>query len=159
MLPVLGHATFRVTRNEDIEVEEDDAENLLYALEKELLRSKVGRPPVRLEADEDIDDDLLELLVSELDISADEVFRLPAPLDLTGLFGLMDSSREDLKYPNFLPITHPELAEVESASPADMFKALKRRDVLVQHPYDSFATSVQRFIEQAAADSAVLAIK
>ncbi|MBB1483973.1 RNA degradosome polyphosphate kinase [Tessaracoccus sp. MC1865] len=158
-MQVLSHTTFRVTRNEDIEVEEDDAENLLFALEKELLRRKVGRPPVRLEVEDDIDEKMLDMLISELDINANEVYRLQAPLDLTGLFSLDDSNREDLKYPNFLPITHPDLAEVESASPADMFKALKLRDVLVQHPYDSFATSVQRFIEQAAADPAVLAIK
>ena len=158
-MEVLYHATFRVTRNEDIEVEEDDAENLLYALEKELLRRKVGRPPVRLEVEEDIDETMLATIISELDVAPGEVFHLPTPLDLTGLFALEDSRREDLKYPGFLPITHPDLAEVESSSPADMFKALKRRDVLVQHPYDSFATSVQRFIEQAAADPAVLAIK
>ncbi|RRD48628.1 RNA degradosome polyphosphate kinase [Arachnia propionica] len=158
-MEVLSHATFRVTRNEDIEVEEDDAENLLYALEKELLRRKVGRPPVRLEVQDDIDEAMLETLVSELDVTPEEVFHLPAPLDLTGLFALGDSRREELEYPGFLPITHPDLAEVESASPADMFKAIGRQDVLVQHPYDSFATSVQRFIEQAAADPNVLAIK
>lgn len=156
---VLGYSTFRVTRNEDVEVEEDDAENLLFALEKELLRRKIGRPPVRLEVEEDIDDRMLRLLVNELDISEKEVFRLPGPLDLTGLFSIAAVDREALSYPSFLPKTHPELAEVETARPADMFAALKRRDVLLQHPYDSFATSVQRFIEQAAADPAVLAIK
>lgn len=156
---VLSHTTFRVTRNEDIEVEEDDAENLLTALEQELLRRKVGRPPVRLEVEDDIDDAMLTMLQQEVDVSDREVFRLPAPLDLRGLFQLESSKREDLKYPNFLPTTHPDLAEAETASPADLFRALKRRDVLVQHPYDSFATSVQRFIEQAAADPHVLAIK
>ncbi|QXT62378.1 RNA degradosome polyphosphate kinase [Tessaracoccus palaemonis] len=158
-MQVLASTTFRVTRNEDIEVEEDDAENLLFALEKELLRRKVGRPPVRLEVEEGIDDEMLAMLTAELDVRDDEVFRMQGPLDLSGLFALADSTREDLKYPNFLPITHPDLAQVESARPADMFKALKLRDVLVQHPYDSFATSVQRFIEQAAADPSVLAIK
>ncbi|GAA3882515.1 RNA degradosome polyphosphate kinase [Tessaracoccus defluvii] len=158
-MQVQSHTTFRVTRNEDIEVEEDDAENLLFALEKELLRRKVGRPPVRLEVEDDIDERMLEMLMAELDVHENEVFRIAAPLDLTGLFALSESKREDLLYPNFLPITHPSLAEVESARPADLFKALKLRDVLVQHPYDSFATSVQRFIEQAAADPAVLAIK
>ncbi|MGV8844989.1 RNA degradosome polyphosphate kinase [Tessaracoccus sp.] len=158
-MEVINHTTFRVTRNEDIEVEEDDAENLLFALEKELLRRKVGRPPVRLEVEDDTDDRMISRIIRELDVSEAEVFRLPAPLDLSGLFTLEDTHREDLKYPNFLPITHPDLAEVESARPADMFKALKKRDVLVQHPYDSFATSVQRFIEQAASDPAVLAIK
>ncbi|BDY01572.1 MAG: RNA degradosome polyphosphate kinase [Cutibacterium avidum] len=156
---VLQHTTFRVTRNEDLEVEEDDAENLLFALEKELLRRKVGRPPVRLEVQDDITDEMLALLTRELDIKDKEVFRLPAPLDLTGLFSLADVDRDDLSYPNFLPITHPHLAEVETARPADMFAAIRRRDVLVHHPYDSFATSVQRFIEQAAHDPQVLAIK
>ncbi len=158
-MQVLNHSTFRVTRNEDLEVEEDDAENLLHALEKELLRRKVGRPPVRLEVEDDIDDRMLDLLVGELDIGQKEVFKLPAPLDLRGLFSLADLDRESLKYPAFLPKTHPELAEVETAMPADMFAALKHHDVLLHHPYHSFATSVQRFIEQAAADPAVLAIK
>ncbi|GAA2107560.1 RNA degradosome polyphosphate kinase [Microlunatus panaciterrae] len=158
-MQVVQHHTFRVTRNEDVEVEEDDAENLLLALEKELLRRKVGRPPVRLEVEDDIDPKMLELLMSELDISEKEVFPLPGPLDLRGLFSLTGMDRAELKYPAFLPSTHPHLAEVETAQPADMFAALKQRDVLLHHPYDSFATSVQRFIEQAAADPHVLAIK
>ena len=158
-MQVVQHHTFRVTRNEDLEVEEDDAENLLLALEKELLRRKVGRPPVRLEVEDDIDPKMLELLVSELDITEREVFPLPGPLDLTGLFSLTSLDRAELKYPAFLPSTHPHLAEVETAKPADMFAALKQRDVLLHHPYDSFATSVQRFIEQAADDPQVLAIK
>jgi polyphosphate kinase len=156
---IVQHHTFRVTRNEDVEVEEDDAENLLLALEKELLRRKVGRPPVRLEVEDDIDPKMLELLVGELDISQREVFHVPGPLDLRGLFSVADIDRADLKYPAFLPATHPHLAEVETAQPADMFAALKHRDVLLHHPYDSFATSVQRFIEQAADDPQVLAIK
>ncbi|HLT61408.1 MAG TPA: RNA degradosome polyphosphate kinase, partial [Microlunatus sp.] len=158
-MQVVGHHTFRVTRNEDLEVEEDDAENLLVALEKELLRRKIGRPPVRLEVEEDIDPKLLELLISELDISEKEVFLLPAPLDLGGLFSLTEVDRAELKYKAFVPATHPHLAEVETARPADMFAALKQRDVLLHHPYDSFSTSVQRFIEQAADDPQVLAIK
>ena len=158
-MQVIGSTSFRVTRNEDVEVEEDDAENILFALEKELLRRKVGRPPVRLEVEDDIDPRMLDLLVKELDISPSEVFQLPAPLDLRGLFALTDVDREHLKYPGFLPKTNPQLAEVETAQPADLFAALKRRDVLLHHPYDSFATSVQRFIGQAAADPQVLAIK
>jgi polyphosphate kinase len=150
--------SFRVTRNEDLEVEEDDAENLLAALEKELLRRRFG-PPVRLEVEESIDPAVLELLVGELGVSQDEVYRLPGPLDLRGLHGIADLSREELKYPAFLPTTHHRLAEVESAAPVDVFKAARRNDVLLHHPYDSFSTSVQRFIEQAAADPHVLAIK
>ncbi|HET6653155.1 MAG TPA: RNA degradosome polyphosphate kinase [Nocardioides sp.] len=157
-MDVLAVHTFRVTRNEDLEVEEDDAENLLAALEKELLRRRFG-PPVRLEVEESIDPHILDLLVSELGVSDAEVVRLPGPLDLRGLHDIADLDRAELKYPAFVPSTHPHLAEVESASPVDVFAALRRHDVLLQHPYDSFATSVQRFIEQAAADPQVLAIK
>ena len=157
-MEVLQVHTFRVTRNEDLEVEEDDAENLLKALEKELLRRRFG-PPVRLEVEESIDSTVLDLLISELGVSEQEVFRLPGPLDLTGLHGIADLDREDLKYAAFVPSTHALLAEKESASPVDVFGAARRGDVLLHHPYDSFATSVQRFIEQAAADPHVLAIK
>jgi polyphosphate kinase len=157
-MEVLEVHAFRVTRNEDLDVEEDDAENLLAALEKELLRRRFG-PPVRLEVEESISRAVLDLLVSELGISTDEVFRLPGPLDLSGLGGIADLNREELRYSTFIPVTHPHLAEVESATPVDVFKATRRHDVLLHHPYDSFATSVQRFIEQAAADPHVLAIK
>lgn len=157
-MEITSVATFRVTRNEDLEVEEDDAENLLAALEKELLRRRFG-PSVRLEVEEDIDEHVLELLTSELGVTEQEVFRLPGPLDLRGLHGIADLDRQDLKFPNFLPATHSLLAPVESASPVDVFKAMRRSDVLLHHPYDSFSTSVQRFIEQAAADPHVLAIK
>ncbi|MBS2936389.1 RNA degradosome polyphosphate kinase [Nocardioides sp. J2M5] len=157
-MEVLGAHTFRVTRNEDLEVEEDDAENLLKALEKELLRRRFG-PPVRLEVEESIDPKVLDLLVSELGVGRDEVVSLPGPLDLTGLHSIADLPRDDLKYAAFLPTTHTSLAEVESASPVDVFDSVARHDVLLHHPYDSFATSVQRFLEQAAADPHVLAIK
>ncbi|WP_300642638.1 RNA degradosome polyphosphate kinase [Nocardioides sp.] len=157
-MEILQVHSFRVTRNEDLEVEEDDAENLLAALEKELLRRRFG-PPVRLEVEEHIDPAVLELLVSELGVSDEEVYRLPGPLDLRGLHSIADIGREELKYPAFVPTTHHRLAEVESAAPVDVFKAARRHDVLLHHPYDSFATSVQRFIEQAAADPHVLAIK
>jgi polyphosphate kinase len=157
-MEVLEVHTFRVTRNEDLEVEEDDAENLLKALEKELLRRRFG-PPVRLEVEESIAPQVLELLTDELGISEDEVFRVDGLLDLVGLHSIADLHREDLRYPAFVPTTHPQLAEVESAKPVDVFKATRRYDVLLHHPYDSFATSVQRFLEQAAADPQVLAIK
>ncbi len=157
-MEVLEVHTFRVTRNEDLEVEEDDAENLLKALEKELLRRRFG-PPVRLEVEESIAPQVLELLVEELGISDDEVFRIDGLLDLVGLHSIADLPREDLKYPAFVPTTHSRLAEVESSAPVDVFKATSRYDVLLHHPYDSFATSVQRFLEQAAADPHVLAIK
>jgi len=157
-MDVLAHHTFRVTRNEDLEVEEDDAENLLQALEKELMRRRFG-PPVRLEVEESIDPYVLDLLVRELKVSDTEVYPLPGPLDLTGLFGIAALDRPELKYPKFVAGTHRDLAEVESANPPDIFAALRERDVLLHHPYDSFSTSVQAFLEQAAADPDVLAIK
>jgi polyphosphate kinase len=157
-MEVLQHHTFRVTRNEDVEVEEDDAENLLTAMERELMRRRFG-PAVRLEVEETVDPHVLDLLQRELGVSHNETFSLPGPLDLTGLSGIADLDRAELKYRPFLPATHRDLPDVESASPADMFAAISKGDVLVHHPYDSFSTSVQRFIEQAAADPRVLAIK
>ncbi|WP_425498902.1 RNA degradosome polyphosphate kinase [Oerskovia flava] len=157
-MEVREHHTFRVTRNEDVEVEEDDAENLLQAMEKELLRRRFG-PPVRLELGEGISPRIRDLLVRELGVAEDEVSILPAPLDLTGLNVIADLDRSDLHFPPFVPTTHRYLAEVESASPTDVFAAIRERDVLLHHPYDSFSTSVQTFLEQAAADPKVLAIK
>ncbi|WP_114905643.1 RNA degradosome polyphosphate kinase [Ornithinimicrobium murale] len=150
--------TFRVTRNEDLEVEEDDAENLLTALEKELTRRRFG-PPVRLEVEESMDDHVLDLLTRELRVHDSEVYRLPSPLDLTALNTVADLDRTELSYPNFVPATHPALAPVERAAPADILGAMRSSDVLLHHPYDSFSTSVQAFIEQAANDPQVLAIK
>lgn len=157
-MEVITHHAFRVTRNEDLEVEEDDAENLLKALEQELLRRKFG-PPVRLEVETSIDPEVLDLIVSELGVRDEEVVRLNGPLDLRSLHEIADIDRPELHFDPFVPGTHEHLAEVETASPADLFSALRKRDVVVHHPYDSFATSVQRFIEQAAADPKVLAIK
>src|SRR5699024_10852487 len=101
--------TFRVTRNEDLEVEEDDAENLLTALEKELTRRRFG-PPVRLEVEQEMDDHVLDLLTRELRVHRSEVYRLPSPLDLTALNTVADLDRTELSYPSFLPVTHPALA-------------------------------------------------
>ena len=157
-MEVHEHTTFRVTRNEDLEVEEDDAENLLTALEKELTRRRFG-PPVRLEVEEDIDDHVLDLLTRELQISSGEVYRVPAPLDLRGLFLVGDLERSDLKYEPFVPLTASDLSPTESSKPGDILAAVRAKDVLLHHPYHSFSTSVQAFIEQAAADPRVLAIK
>jgi len=157
-MEVLHHNTFRVTRNEDLEVEEDDAENLLQALEKELLRRRFG-PPVRLELAQDVDPHVRDLLVRELGVSEAEVYLLPEPLDLRGLNLVADLDLPDLHYPKFVPKTHRHLNEVETAKPSDVFASVRARDVLLHHPYDSFSTSVQAFLEQAAADPKVLAIK
>mgnify|MGYP006331957009 FL=1 len=157
-MEVVEHHSFRVTRNEDLEVEEDDAENLLKALEKELLRRRFG-PPVRLELAPDISPQVRKLLVRELGVTEQEVYELPAPLDLTGLNVVADADRPDLSYPRFVGRTPRQLADLESASPTDFFAAIRDRDILLHHPYDSFSTSVQQFLAQAAADPHVLAIK
>lgn len=157
-MEVREHHTFRVTRNEDVEVEEDDAENILQAMEKELLRRRFG-PAVRLEVAQDIAPRVRELLTRELGVDPNEVYELPAPLDLTGLDLIADLDRTDLSYPRFVGGTHRGLAEVETAMATDVLAAMRRRDILLHHPYDSFATSVQAFLAQAAADPQVLAIK
>ncbi|WP_428855993.1 RNA degradosome polyphosphate kinase [Bifidobacterium dentium] len=150
--------SFRVTRNEDIDVEEDDAENLLNAMEKELLRRRFG-PPIRLEISDETSPFLSQLLADQLRVSADEVYRLPAPLDATVLFELGGIDRPDLKYRSFVPTTNRQIAEVESSRAQNIFAAIRERDILLHHPYDSFSTSVQAFLAQAAADPKVLAIK
>lgn len=157
-MEVLEYSTFRVTRNEDLEVEEDDAENLLKALEKELLRRRFGAA-VRLEVAEDMSDHVLDMLTREMGIRDEDVFRLPTPLDLTGLNDIHDLDRPNLKYKKFVPVTAAGLAETETSSEPDVFRAMRRRDILLQHPYDSFNTSVQLFLQQAADDPQVLAIK
>ena len=157
-MEIREHHAFRVTRNEDVEVEKDDAENLLKALERELVRRRFG-PPVRLEVEENIDPYVLDLLVSELDITSLEVFRLPGPLDLTGLWTIVGLDRDDLKQRKFVPKTSRALSDVESSQAPDILSIVREKDVLLHHPYDSFSTSVQLFLEQAAVDPNVLAIK
>jgi polyphosphate kinase len=157
-MEVLEHHEFRVTRNEDVEIDEDESENLIQALERELLRRRFG-PPIRLEITDDMDELTLELLVNELGITEQEVYRLPAPLGLNGLYQLGDIDRPDLKYPKHVPVTPAGLLPGEPTEEPDIFRSLRRGDVLVHHPYESFATSVQAFIEQAAKDPQVFAIK
>ncbi len=156
-LEVLDHHVFRVTRNADFEVEEEEADDLLLAIETELTRRRFGRV-VRLEVTPDMSEEALDLLVRELNIEHADVMELPGPLDLSGLWSLYDLDRPDLKQPSFTPTTQPLLAEA-ATSDLDIFEVLGHADVLVQHPYDAFGTSVQAFIEQAARDPDVLAIK
>jgi len=157
-MEVLDHHAFRVTRNEDVEIEEDETENLIQALEAELLRRRFG-PPIRLEITDDMDDVTLDLLIKELDISDQGVFRLPGPLDLRGLFSLSGLDRPDLRFVPHVPTTAAAFQPEEPNGRADIFAAIRKGDVLVHHPYESFATSVQAFLEQAARDPKVLAIK
>lgn len=157
-MEVVEHVNFRVTRNEDMEVEEDEAENLLTAMERELLKRRFG-PAVRLEVEEGVSDDVLQLLMRDLQIGEEDVYRLPAPLDLTGLNVIHDLDRPNFKYPAYLPVTSRGLKVAESAEAADIFAAMREHDILLHHPYESFSTSVQQFLAQAAADPHVLAIK
>lgn len=157
-MEILEHHTFRLTRNEDVVIEEDETENLIQALEAELLRRRFG-PPIRLEITEDMDDVTLDLLLSELDITAQEVYRLPAPLDLRGLFDLGRIDRPELRFPAHVPTTATAFQPAEQNGRADLFAAIRAGDVLVHHPYESFNTSVVAFLEQAARDPHVLAIK
>ncbi|WP_199746401.1 MULTISPECIES: RNA degradosome polyphosphate kinase [unclassified Amycolatopsis] len=155
-MEVTEHHAFRVTRNADFEVEEDRDEDLLQALERELAQRRFG-PPVRLEVAQDMSEHMLELLLRELEVDPRDVVEVPGLLDLTCLHQLSGVDRKELKDRPFVPATHPAFGERET--PKSVFATLREGDVLVHHPYDSFSTSVQRFIEQAAADDKVLAIK
>ena len=155
-LEVVEHHLFRVTRNTDIEVEEDRDEDLLQALERTLTKRRFG-PAVRLEVQDTITPRVLDLLTEEIDVPDEDVLQIPGLLDLASLWQIYDVDRPDLKDPPFVPATPPRFAENETAK--SVFATLREGDVLVHHPYESFATSVQRFVEQAAADANVLAIK
>ena len=158
-MEILDHHAFRLTRNEDVEIEEDETENLIQALEEELLRRRFG-PPIRLEITDDMDELTLDLLISELDITAQEVYRLPAPARSRRAVRPRQDRPARAALP--APTCPPPRCSFQPAEPngrADIFEAIRRADVLVHHPYESFATSVQAFLEQAAADPHVLAIK
>ncbi len=156
-MQVIEHHLFRVTRNAELEVDDDRDEDLLQALERELARRRFG-PPVRLEVASTISDHVLDLLVRELDMDYEHVVRVPGLLDLSRLWQIYEEvDRPDLKDRPFVPATHPQF--VEGETPRSVFSRLREGDILVHHPYHSFSTSVQRFIEQAAADPNVLAIK
>ena len=148
---------FRVTRDADVEVEEDEAEDLLSAIETVLRRRRRAAEPVRLEVGHTMPPEVLELLLRELDLGPDDVYVSRTLLDLGGLWSLVALDRRDLKEEAWTPVTQPRLS-VEHGD-LDMFGVLRDGDVLVHHPYDSFATSVEAFLQQAARDPAVLAIK
>ena len=156
-MEIIEHHAFRVTRNADLEINDDGAEDLLEALEAELRKRRFS-PAVRLEVESGMSEHALELLMREIEIEHPDVHALPGPLDIAGLWALYTLDRPDLKDEPFHPVTPPALATPDGSTP-DIFGVLRKRDVLVHHPYESFADSVQQFIEQAATDSKVLAIK
>ncbi|MCV7439968.1 RNA degradosome polyphosphate kinase [Mycobacterium seoulense] len=155
-MEIVQHHAFRITRNADYEVEEDRDEDLLQALERELARRRFGSP-VRLEVANDMTESMLELLLRELDVNPGDVIEVAGLLDLSSLWQIYSIDRPALKDPAFVPATSP--AFVDRETPRSIFATLREGDVLLHHPYESFSTSVQRFIEQAAADPNVLAIK
>src|ERR1700741_2344056 len=155
-MEIVEHHAFRITRNADMEVEEDRDEDLLQALERELARRRFGSP-VRLEVSDDMTQHMLDLLLRELDVDPGDVIEVPGLLDLTSLWQGYGVDRPALKDPPFVPATPPAFGE--RGTPKSISSTLRDGDVLVHPPYDSFSTTVQRFIEQAAADPNVLAIK
>jgi len=157
-MEIEDYYTFRITRNADLELEEEDSENLLESMEQELLRRKFG-PPVRLEVASDIGPDLLNRLKTELSIREEDISRYKEPLDLTGLNRIADLDRPELKFVPFRNQVAHELREVDPDSNEEFFAAIRRNEILLHHPYDSFNSSVVRFLEAAATDPNVLAIK
>ena len=152
------HYTFRLTRNADLALEEDESENLLETIEQELLRRKFG-PPVRLEVDSEIEERLLARLIQELEITQQEVIRYPGPLDFTGLLSIADIDRPDLKFDEFKRQIPENLRDIEEDDAEDFFKRIRESEILLHHPYQSFTASVVRFLQLAADDPKVLAIK
>jgi polyphosphate kinase len=151
-MDIVEHYVFRVTRVRDLEVDEDVTENLLQAMERELVKRRF-EPAVRLEVDEEMSDDVLGRLAKELGVDEDAIYKVNGPLDLAGLNAIADLPIGELRYPAFVPSTRAVPTD------ASIFNTLNARDVLVHHPYDSFTTSVERLLEEAAADPRVLAIK
>ncbi len=157
-MDTVDSVAFRVTRNADLTVEDEEADDLLAAIEMELRRRRFGKA-VRLEVEDDISAETLELIRDELELTEDDVFPHAAPVDLGGLFSVYEVDRPELKYADFVPVTQRRLARDEDDEFRDIFGAISQGDILVHHPYDSFVTSVEEFIRQAANDPKVLTIK
>ncbi len=157
-MEIKDHYTFRLTRNADLELEEEESEDLLASMEQELLRRKFG-PPVRLEVDADINPDLLKTLMAELTVQEEVIRRYKEPLDLTGLNQIADIDMPELRFPVFRNQIPQDFREIDPKSTDEFFAAIRRREIILHHPYESFTASVVRFLESAATDPHVLAIK
>ena len=152
------HFFFRVTRNQDLDLDEEESEDLLESMEKELTRRRFG-PPVRLEVDKVIAHEVLNELMDELQIEPSDVIKYDSPLDLVSLNQIADLDFPQLKFKPFRSETAPELRDVDPDSTDSYFTALRKGEILLHHPYQSFTTSVVKFLENAARDPQVLAIK
>jgi polyphosphate kinase len=157
-LDVVESHLFRVTRDADLALEEEDADNLLVAIEEELRRRRFG-DPVRLEVERSMPAATRELLRHGLGLTETETYEVRGMLDLVSLWQLLDLDRPDLKAPPLSPAIPPRLLPPDDDEPADVFAAIRAGDILVHHPYESFAASVERLVEQAADDPDVLTIK
>jgi polyphosphate kinase len=156
-MEVVSQHHFRVTRDNDLDLADSEAEDLIATVQTELLRQRRGAFAVRLEVSPDMPAGVENLLVRELELGPADVYRMEGPLELGALEALLDVDRPDLKVAPWVGVAPPELRA--GGERADLFEVLRERDVLVQHPYDSFSSSVEAFIEQAAGDPQVLAIK
>lgn len=157
-MKIEDHYTFRVTRNQDFELDEEETEDLLSSLEQELLRRRFG-PPVRLEIESGIKPEQLQKLAEELGIDEGGIISSANPLDLTGLNQLVDLNLPDLKYPVLRSRTALGLTKVDAEISDSFFAAMRKGEILLQHPYESFTSSVVQFLDNAAQDPKVLAIK
>ena len=156
-MEVLGHHVFRVTRNADFEVEEDEGGDLLMTIESELTQRRFGKV-VRLEVHPDMPEGVLDLLMREMGAIEDDVYRVDGPLDLSGLWGVFDLDRPELKFAPFTGVTPTRLSAPAGES-VDFFEVIRQGDLMAHHPYDAFTTTVEAFVSRAAKDPAVLAIK
>jgi polyphosphate kinase len=157
-LEVVDVHLFRVTRNADLAIEEDEADDLLLAIEEELRRRRFGAA-VRLEIDAAMPPRTRTLLLSGIGLTTEDCYEIDGMLDLGALFDIAALDRPDLKIPPWTPVSPPRLVAPDQDEPADTFAAIRSGDILVHHPYESFANSVERFISQAADDPDVLTIK
>ncbi len=152
------HYTFRVTRNQDIELDEEESEDILLSLEAELSRRRFG-PPVRLEIESGVEARLENRLALELGINEENIIHAPSPLDLTALHKIADLGFPELKFEKFRSRTAHALSEVDTEDTDLFFAAIRQGEILLHHPYESFTSSVVHFLQSAAQDPHVLAIK
>ncbi|WP_436903466.1 polyphosphate kinase 1 [Halovenus halobia] len=154
---IIEHSTFRVTRNAEVRRNEDIAEDLIGLVE-EVIEERRFATVVRLEVETDMSDQIRDLLTTQLDVSQREVYELQPPLDFREFKQLTDLDRPELTVPEWTPQPHPRLTSHRDEQ-GNIFKDIRREDILVHHPYHSFSDTVQRFISEAAHDPNVLAIK
>lgn len=152
------HYTFRITRNQDIDLDEEESEDILTSIEQELARRRFG-PPVRLEIENGVDEKLVEKLAEEIKINPENIFHITAPLDLTSLNKIADLDFPDLKFDPFRSRSAKALSEVDQEDPDLFFAAIRQGEILLHHPYESFTSSVVQFLQNAAQDPQTLAIK